>query len=123
MLDLQPPADQLKTLLNGLPDDQLAWEGETMAGGLELPGEVAGSVASNELVIHGWDLAVATGQPFAAAEANLAASYEFCSQTPDDPEARQGLFGPVVAVPEGAPLLERTLGYAGRDPGWSAPIG
>ena len=37
----------------------------------------------------------------------------------DDPQARNGLFGPVVPVPEDAPLLHRVLGGAGRDPGWS----
>ncbi len=40
--------------------------GMTRAGGVELPGEVAGAVALNELVVHGWDLARSTGQPYAA---------------------------------------------------------
>lgn len=31
-----------------------AWTGLTRAGGVELPGEVAGAVALNELVVHGW---------------------------------------------------------------------
>ena len=35
----------------------------TAAGGVDLPGEVAGIVALDELVVHGWDLAKATGQP------------------------------------------------------------
>ncbi|NEB52362.1 TIGR03086 family protein, partial [Streptomyces griseus] len=32
-----------------------AWTGVTRAGGVELPGEAAGAVALNELVVHGWD--------------------------------------------------------------------
>ena len=36
--------------------------GTTKAGGLELPGEVAGLVALDELVIHGWDVARSSGQ-------------------------------------------------------------
>lgn len=88
-----------------------------------MPGDVTGAVAANELVLHGWDLAVATGQSFDVDEALLRASYDFCSQTPDDPAARNGLFGPVVAVPEDAPLLHRTLGYAGRDPRWRPATG
>jgi uncharacterized protein (TIGR03086 family) len=98
-----------------------AWEGMTMAGGLRMSGEECGAVANNEVVIHGWDLAVSTGQSFTASEENLRASFEFCSKVPDDSEARQGLFGPVVVVPEDAPLLDRTLGCAGRDPHWRPP--
>jgi uncharacterized protein (TIGR03086 family) len=39
-----------------------AWAGLTRAGGLDMPAEVTGRVAANEVVVHGWDLAVATGQ-------------------------------------------------------------
>ena len=95
-----------------------AWEGTTMVGGVPMAGQECGAVVNNEVVIHGWDLAVSTGQSFAASEANLRASYEFCSQVPDDQQARAGLFGPVVRVPGDAPLLDRTLGLAGRDPTW-----
>ena len=37
----------------------------TKAGPVEMPGEIGGLVALDEIVIHGWDLATATGQPFA----------------------------------------------------------
>lgn len=98
--------------------DPQAWQGRTMAGGLEMSGEECGAVVNNELVMHGWDLAAATAQPFSVSEENLQASYDFCSAVPDDPKAREGLFGPVVPVPDDAPLLDRALGYAGRDPEW-----
>src|SRR5690349_7642333 len=41
-----------------------AWEGMTEAGGVTMPGEVTGVVALDELVLHGWDLARATGQSY-----------------------------------------------------------
>ena len=40
--------------------DETAWTGMTQAGGVDLPGEVAGHVAINEIVVHGWDIAAAT---------------------------------------------------------------
>jgi uncharacterized protein (TIGR03086 family) len=97
-----------------------AWQGETMAGGLTMPGEVTGLVVNNELVLHGWDLARATGQPYEVHPANLEASWQFVVNTPDDPKAREGLFGPRLPIADDAPLLDRTLAYAGRDPNWMA---
>jgi uncharacterized protein (TIGR03086 family) len=101
--------------------DPDAWTGMTKAGGLDLPGEVAGLVALDELVIHGWDVARATGQQYEVDAASLEAVHGFVAQfsEPGMEEARAGLFGPVVEVPENAPLLDRVIGLTGRDPGWS----
>ncbi|MFF3331343.1 TIGR03086 family metal-binding protein [Streptomyces sp. NPDC002888] len=102
--------------------DPDAWTGMTRAGGIDLPGAVAGAVAADELVVHAWDLARATGQPYEPDPAALRASYEFLLAAADEPDRGGGLFGPVVPVPPDAPLLDRAVGLSGRDPGWtSAP--
>jgi uncharacterized protein (TIGR03086 family) len=101
--------------------DPEAWTGTTRAGGLELPGEVAGLVALDELVIHGWDVARASGQEYACDAASLEAVHGFVEQfsVPGQEAARAGLFGPVVEVPDDAPLLDRVIGLTGRDPAWT----
>ncbi|WP_327308090.1 TIGR03086 family metal-binding protein [Streptomyces sp. NBC_01298] len=96
--------------------DPDAWTGMTRAGGVDLPGEIAGRVAVNELVIHGWDLARATGQEYAPDQAALNSSYAFLRATVEEEGGGGGIFGPVVPVPDGAPLLDRAVGLSGRDP-------
>jgi uncharacterized protein (TIGR03086 family) len=101
--------------------DPAAWEGMTEAGGVTMPAEVMGTVALDELVLHGWDLARATGQPFRCDPASTAAVLAFtgASAQPEQVASREGLFGPVVEVPEDAASLDRALGFAGRDPAWT----
>jgi uncharacterized protein (TIGR03086 family) len=95
-----------------------AWTGMTRAGGVDLPGAVAGAVAVDELVIHGWDLARAMGLPYDPDPAALQMSYDFLRAAADDDDRGGGIFGPVVPVPDEAPLLDRAVGLSGRDPGW-----
>lgn len=99
--------------------DDAAWTGMTGAGGVELPAEVAGVVALDELIIHGWDLARATGQPAAYEGPGLEAVHATVQQFRAG--GIEGLFGPEVAVAADAPLLDRILGLAGRDPEWEPP--
>jgi uncharacterized protein (TIGR03086 family) len=96
-----------------------AWTGMTRAGGVDLPGDVGGLVALDEIVLHGWDLAVATGHPFDVRADLLEAVHGFVESFGADPQARGGLFGPIVDVPADAPALDRVVGLAGRDPAWS----
>lgn len=93
-----------------------AWEGMTQAGGVMLPAAQAGRVVLNELVIHGWDLARATGLPYQPATADLETSRAMLSAFAENPAASP--FGPPVEVPSGAPLLDRVIGLSGRDPSW-----
>ncbi|MFF2127754.1 TIGR03086 family metal-binding protein [Streptomyces olivochromogenes] len=98
--------------------DPAAWTGETRAGGVTLPGAVAGAVAADELVVHGWDLARATGQEYEPDEVALWAAYGFLAAAAENSGPGEGVFGPVVPVPDDAPLLDRVIGLSGRDPGW-----
>jgi uncharacterized protein (TIGR03086 family) len=103
--------------------DPAAYSGLTMAGPVELPGEVAALVALDEVVVHGWDLARATGQPYDPDRAAVLAALGF-AQTFEVPEgAGGGPFGPPVPVPADAPALDRLAGATGRDPHWSPMSG
>jgi uncharacterized protein (TIGR03086 family) len=99
--------------------DEDAWTGTTRVGGLDMPAEVAGSVAINEVVVHGWDIAAATGQDYSGEPELLAAAYAFVqSAVEKNPDGSPGLFGAPVAVPDNAPVLDRLIGLTGRDPAW-----
>ena len=101
--------------------DPKAWEGMAEAGGVTMPAEMMGAVALDELVLHGWDLARSTGQQFTCDPVSTAVVLEFTSATaqPEQAASREGLFGPVVDVPDDAPAFDRALGFAGRDPAWT----
>lgn len=105
--------------------DPAAWQGTMEAGGVRLPAEVMGTVVVGELVLHGWDLAGATGQPFSCDAGSTQACLEFTASMsePGQEAGRDGLFGPVVDVPPDAPPLERALGLSGRDPAWTRDVG
>jgi uncharacterized protein (TIGR03086 family) len=99
--------------------DDAAWAGLTRVGGADLPAEIAGTVAIDEVVVHCWDLAMATGRNYACDEEVLKAAYGFAqAAVARDPGGSPGLFGPPVAVPDDAELLDRLLGLTGRDPAW-----
>ncbi|MFE5301436.1 TIGR03086 family metal-binding protein [Streptomyces sp. NPDC056632] len=121
------PADwrtELPRLLQDLAEawrDPGAWTGTTRAGGVDLRGGVTGIVAADELVIHGWDLARATGQEYVPDQAALRASHAFLLAAAEEQDGGGGIFGTVVHVPERAPLLDRTVGLSGRDPNWAVP--
>ncbi len=115
------PAD-LEALAAAWQDPD-AWTGMTKAGPVELPGDVGGLVALDEIVVHGWDLATATGQPFTVDDAALEAVHGFAASFsgPGTEDQRSDAFGVELAVPDDAPLLDRVLGMLGRDAGWTPP--
>ncbi|MER7542124.1 TIGR03086 family metal-binding protein [Actinomadura sp.] len=99
-----------------------AWQGMTKAGGIDLPGREAGHVALNELVVHGWDIARAAGQSYAAGDDEIEACLAFVAPAVEQSngEGVPGLFGPAVDVPADAPALDRLIAMTGRSPSWTA---
>ena len=97
--------------------DPAAWQGMTRIGGADLPAEVAGLVGLTEVAVHGWDVAVVTGQEYRVADevadAVLAHLSAFAADGPVE-----GLFGPAVDIELPATPFERALALSGRDPRW-----
>jgi len=99
--------------------DPDAWSGMTRIAGVDLPGDMAGVVALDELVIHGWDLAKAMGMAAEYDGPGLDEVYGAVQQF--SASGIEGLFGPPVPTPADAPLLDQILGLSGRNPGWEPP--
>jgi uncharacterized protein (TIGR03086 family) len=99
--------------------DSDAWQGMTRAGGIDMPGEIAGVVAVDELLVHGWDLAKASGQDFDADDATADAALGFYAMFGDGD--RGDAFGAANPQPATASKLDQVIGLSGRDPGWSPP--
>jgi uncharacterized protein (TIGR03086 family) len=106
-LDAGPSADaahlcaqwrqQIPVRLTGLAQAwqaPAAWTGTTAAGGVQLPGEVAGLVAVDEVVVHGWDLARATGQSFTVDGGLVEAALGPPVPVPDDATTARPPAGP-----------------------------
>jgi uncharacterized protein (TIGR03086 family) len=100
--------------------DPAAGEGLTSAGGVQMPAADIAVVTLDELVLHGWDLARATGQSYDPHPGDVTAILGFLEAF-GSAEGTPGLFGPAVSVPADAPPFDRALGLSGRDPGWRPP--
>ncbi len=82
--------------------------------------EVVDRFYTNDVVMHTWDLARATGQddrlPRTFCQQSLAGMEPMA-----DMLSSSGQFGPRVPVPDDADVQDRLLGLIGRDPSWRPP--
>jgi uncharacterized protein (TIGR03086 family) len=83
-------------------------------------------VVGQDMVLHGWDLARATGQDDTIDPQEVDSYWAIVNALPDELKEKMRtpdafgpgvvVFGPEVKVPEDAPLQDRLLGAIGRDP-------
>jgi uncharacterized protein (TIGR03086 family) len=73
------------------------------------------SVAFADTLIHGWDLAQATGQDATMPDGLANVAYEIVSSNFKDNQ-REGILGPRVDVPDDASWQDKLLGFSGRTP-------
>ena len=69
-----------------------------------------------DLVVHGWDLARATGQDETIPEPEVDRILAFVDRMGTATMRDNGVTGPEVAVADDAPKRDRMLGLLGRDP-------
>ena len=72
-------------------------------------------IAFSDQLLHGWDLAQATGQDATMPDGLPEAAYEMIHGRFTD-EQRKGIFKPEVTVAPDASAQDKLLGYTGRNP-------
>ena len=82
----------------------------------EMPGPGLAGFTTLDILVHGWDLAKATGQPAALEDGLARHVLGFASQALTGQAARAGRIGPAVPVPAGAPVTDQLAGFLGRQP-------
>jgi uncharacterized protein (TIGR03086 family) len=95
--------------------DPAAWQGVANVPGSDLSNEMWGKITLTELVVHGWDIAKATGQPFDLPEVTLRACLDHVATFVQNAPI-PALWGPPVHVAPDATLLDRIVAITGRAP-------
>jgi uncharacterized protein (TIGR03086 family) len=94
-----------------------AWAGDRNVMGSAMPAADIAAMLIMEMVLHGWDVARATGQDYDADDDLASAVMETVQAQGDMFRQYQG-FAAVVPVPADARIFDRVLGQSGRDPQW-----
>jgi uncharacterized protein (TIGR03086 family) len=100
--------------------DPEAWEREIGVMGDATPAADVAAMLIMEMVLHGWDVAKATGQEYVCDDAVAATLLNTVEAQAELFRKYQG-FADVVPVPDDATAFDRALSLSGRDPQWKPP--
>lgn len=108
-------ADAVQGLLEQRPDEEFTHPHV----GTQTLAEAVDRFYTADVYMHSWDLARAGGQDPGLDEDFAARMLE--GMKPIEAMLRDsGQYGPAVAVPDDAPVVDRLMAFIGRDPGWRA---
>ena len=118
--DVSPPGATPPELLSDDPVADFAAAREDVLETYRRPGVIEKTgptlgIAMADQLLHGWDLAKATGQDPAMPDGLAAAAYQAIHGMFTD-DQRAGAFKPAVEVGPDAPAQDQLLAYTGRDP-------
>jgi uncharacterized protein (TIGR03086 family) len=100
--------------------DPAAWERDLGLMGSSTPAADVAAMLIMEVVLHGWDIARATGQQYACPD-DVAALVLATTQAQGELFRQYNGFAAIVPPPEGQEditVLDRALRLSGRDPAW-----
>lgn len=101
--------------------DPAVWEGEIDLGMAALPAAELAAMIVKETAVHGWDVAVSTGQEYRVSEGAARLVLDVVERHGELYRQYDG-FAAAVPVGEEATVFERALAASGRDPKLS-PLG
>jgi len=114
--DLEAVADDLITQARAALSDRDLGE-RTLPIGEGMPGKMLLRIALIEAVVHGWDIAKATGQRYEIPDEVAGPMLDGMRKAFGDAERPPGsAFGPIVPVPGDSPLAEQLIAFTGRTP-------
>jgi uncharacterized protein (TIGR03086 family) len=102
-----------EALLRATSDEALTRTHQTPFG--EMPGSMLAGMVTLDVLVHGWDLAKATGQDTTLDDELAAHVLQFAQQTPSD-EMRAPRICPAIPVPGDATTTQRLVAFLGRRP-------
>jgi uncharacterized protein (TIGR03086 family) len=102
--------------------DPATWDRSLDVMGSPMPSADVAALNIAEMVLHGWDLAAATGQAYTLSEQAAAAAMRAVEANADLFRQYKGFAEP-VELPPTASALDRVLALSGRDPAWRPPHG
>ena len=97
--------------------DPEVWAGDRSVMGSAMPAADIAAMLIMEMVLHGWDIAKATGQDYHCDRELAQALLDTVRAQGDMFRQYQG-FAAVVPVPPAASTFDRALSLSGRDPDW-----
>jgi uncharacterized protein (TIGR03086 family) len=98
--------------------DPAVWDRELDVMGAKTPAADVGALMIAELVLHGWDLAAATGQEYVVSDRAAEAALRAVEANAEMYRQYKGFADPVPTAAD-VPILDRVLALSGRDRAWT----